>query len=190
MVPAKATAGLRYCVFCGSKRGGRPAFAEAAASMGREMAARGIGLVYGGGGIGLMGVVADAALAAGGHVTGVIPQVLIDKELAHRRVDDLRIVGDMSERKALMARLSNGFISLPGGYGTADELFEMVTWQQLGMHDKPSVLVNVEGYFDPLLRFLDGAVESGFLRPAHRRLLRVESDVFAALDWILTVSGG
>lgn len=189
MVPAKVPLGLRLCVFCGSKLGGRPAFAEAAALLGREMAARGIALVYGGGGIGLMGVMAEAAIAAGGHVTGVIPQVLIHKELAHPRLDDLRIVSDMSERKALMAQLSEGFITLPGGYGTADEFFEMVTWQQLGIHRKPSVLVNVEGYFDPLLRFLDGAAASGFLRAEQRRLLHVEGDVIAALDWVIAASG-
>ena len=189
MVPAKEPFGLRLCVFCGSKLGVRPAFAEAAALLGREMAARRIALVYGGGGIGLMGVMAEAAIAAGGHVTGVIPQVLIDKELAHPRLGDLRIVSDMSERKALMARLSQGFVTLPGGYGTADELFEMITWQQLGVHRKPSVLVNVEGYFDPLLRFLDGAVASGFLRPEHRRLLHVERDVPSALDWMIEASG-
>lgn len=189
MVPDKEPLGLRLCVFCGSKLGARPAFAEAAALLGREMAARRIALVYGGGGIGLMGVMAEAAVAAGGHVTGVIPQVLIDKELAHPRLGDLRIVSDMSERKALMARLSQGFVTLPGGYGTADELFEMITWQQLGVHRKPSVLVNVEGYFDPLLRFLDGAVASGFLRPEHRRLLHVERDVPSALDWVIAASG-
>lgn len=189
MVPDKEPLGLRLCVFCGSKLGARPAFAEAAALLGREMAARRIALVYGGGGIGLMGVMAEAAVAAGGHVTGVIPQVLIDKELAHPRLGDLRVVSDMSERKALMARLSQGFVTLPGGYGTADELFEMITWQQLGVHRKPSVLVNVEGYFDPLLRFLDGAVASGFLRPEHRRLLHVERDVPSALDWVIAASG-
>lgn len=188
MVPVQEPLGLRLCVFCGSKLGARPAFAEAAALLGREMAARRIALVYGGGGIGLMGVMAEAAIAAGGHVTGVIPQVLINKELAHPRLDDLRIVADMSERKVLMGRLSQGFITLPGGYGTADELFEMITWQQLGVHRKPSVLVNIEGYFDPLLRFLDGAVASGFLRPEHRRLLHVERDVPSALDWVIAAS--
>lgn len=188
MVPVQEPLGLRLCVFCGSKLGARPAFAEAAAFLGREMAARRIALVYGGGGVGLMGVMAEAAIAAGGHVTGVIPQVLINKELAHPRLDDLRIVADMSERKVLMGRLSQGFITLPGGYGTADELFEMITWQQLGVHRKPSVLVNIEGYFDPLLRFLDGAVASGFLRPEHRRLLHVERDVPSALDWVIAAS--
>lgn len=188
MVPVQEPLGLRLCVFCGSKLGARPAFAEAAALLGREMAARRIALVYGGGGIGLMGVMAEAAIAAGGHVTGVIPQVLINKELAHPRLDDLRIVSDMSERKVLMGRLSQGFITLPGGYGTVDELFEMITWQQLGVHRKPSVLVNIEGYFDPLLRFLDAAVASGFLRPEHRRLLHVERDVPSALDWVIAAS--
>ena len=159
------------CVFCGSNVGSRPEFAEAAEQVGQLLAERGIRLVYGAGNVGMMGVLADAALAAGGQVIGVIPQMLVDKELAHRQLTDLRIVGSMHERKALMAELSDAFIALPGGLGTYEELCEVLTWGQLGLHHKPCGCLNVCGYFDPLDRLLDHAVAEGFLRQEQRRLL-------------------
>jgi len=164
------------CVFCGSSIGSRPEYAVAAAAVGRLLAERGIRVVYGAGNIGLMGVVADAALTAGGEVIGVIPQMLVDKELAHGRLAELRIVGSMHERKALMAELSDAFLALPGGLGTYEELFEVLTWAQLGIHHKPCGCLNVAGYFDPLDSLLDHAVSEGFVRPQHRRLLVSSSD--------------
>ena len=161
----------RLCVFCGSSVGNRATYADSARLLGRELAARHVGLVYGGGHIGLMGVLADAALAGGGEVIGVIPQALVDRELAHKGLTELRVVGTMHERKALMADLSDGFIALAGGFGTADELMEILTWAQLGLHDKPIALLNVAGYFDPVLTWLDRAVEEGFVRAEHRDLL-------------------
>ncbi len=155
------------CVFCGSSPGSRPEYAEMAAAFGRLLGHRGIRLVYGGGNVGLMGVVADAALAAGGEVIGVIPQMLVDRELAHRGTD-LRIVTSMHERKALMAELSDAFVALPGGLGTYEELCEVLTWSQLGIHHKPVGCLNVAGYFDPLARLLDHAAEEGFLRRDQR----------------------
>ncbi len=159
------------CVFCGSSVGARPEYAAAAAETGRLLAERGIRLVYGAGNVGLMGVLADAALAAGGEVIGVIPQMLVDKELAHRGLAELRIVGSMHERKALMAELSDAFLALPGGLGTFEELCEILTWSQLGIHAKPAGCLNVLAYFDPLLALLDRAVSERFLGPAQRRLL-------------------
>ena len=159
------------CVFCGSSVGMRPEYSLAAAEVGRLLASRGIRLVYGAGNVGLMGVLADAALAAGGEVIGVIPQMLVDKELAHRGLAELRIVGSMHERKALMAELAGAFIALPGGLGTFEELCEVLTWSQLGIHAKPVGCLNVLGYFDPLLAMLDRAVSERFLGPAQRRLL-------------------
>src|SRR4051812_36123772 len=161
----------RLCVFCGSSSGFRPAYAEHARRLGEEMAARGLGLVFGGGHVGLMGVVADAVLRRGGEVVGVIPQALADKELAHRGLTELRVVSTMHQRKALMADLADGFAALPGGFGTADELFEILTWAQLGLHARPVGLLNVAGFFDPLLAWLDRTVSEGFLRPEHRGLL-------------------
>ena len=161
----------RVCVFCGSSLGNRAVYADSARLLGRELASRGLGLVYGGGHIGLMGVLADAALTGGGEVIGVIPQALVDRELAHKGVTELRVVGTMHERKALMADLSDGFIALAGGFGTADEFMEILTWAQLGLHDKPIALLNVAGYFDPVLDWLDRAVQEGFIRPEHRALL-------------------
>jgi uncharacterized protein (TIGR00730 family) len=146
------------------------------------MAARGLGLVYGAGNIGLMGILADAVLQAGGEVIGVIPQGLVDREVAHRGLTELRIVETMHQRKALMADLADGFAALPGGFGTGDELFEILTWAQLGLHGKPIGLLNVGGYFDPLLAWMDGMVLEGFLRPEHRKLLAVESEVDGLLD--------
>jgi hypothetical protein len=162
----------RICVFCGASPGNDPRHAEAARALGRAIAARGLELVYGGGSVGLMGTVADAALAAGARVTGVIPEVLQIRELAHRGLSDLRVVGSMHERKALMAELSDGFVALPGGMGTLEELSEVLTWAQLGLHARPVGLLDVGGYYRPLVAFFDQAVSSGFLRPAHRAILQ------------------
>lgn len=163
---------LRHiCVFCGSSKGTDPAHLAAAQEVGREFAQRGIALVYGGGNVGLMGALADAALAAGGHVIGVIPEALLAKEVGHRGLPDLRVVKTMHERKALMAELSDGFIALPGGFGTFEEFFEVLTWSQLGLHAKPCGVLNVAGFFDPLLQLLDHVVAEGFVRAAHRELV-------------------
>jgi hypothetical protein len=153
----------RVCVFCGSSDGARPAYRAAACSLGRAVAARGLGLVYGGSNIGLMRLVADAVLAGGGDVIGVIPEQLVPRERAHRGLADLRVVGSMHERKALMAELAHAFVALPGGYGTLDELCEVLTSAQLGFHHKPCALVNVEGYFDGLLTLFARARQDGFL---------------------------
>jgi uncharacterized protein (TIGR00730 family) len=154
----------RLCVFCGSSSGADPAYADAAVALAREMVRRGVDLVYGGGSVGLMGVVADTVLEAGGAVTGVIPQFLHRREIMHAGVTDLRVVPTMHERKALMADLSDGFVVLPGGIGTFEEAFEAMTWTQLGLHDKPVGLLEVGTFFDPLFALLDRAVEDGFLR--------------------------
>ncbi len=171
----------RICVFCGSRRGRRPEYVAAARAVGSTLGRRGIGLVYGGGGVGVMGELADAALAHDGEVIGVIPHSLLEWEVGHTRIADLRVVDTMHERKALMASLSDGFIALPGGYGTLEELFEVLTWAQLGLHPKPCGLLNVGGYFDPLLRLVDHMVEEGFLRDEHRSLLLDDTDVEALL---------
>ena len=159
---------MRFCVFCGSRSGIRPAYAAAAEELGRLLAQNGIGLVYGGASVGLMGSIANAALDAGGEVIGVIPRDLVRREVAHTALGDLRVVDTMHQRKALMAELSDGFIALPGGVGTLDETFEIWTWAQLGHHNKPCALLNVDGYFDKLNDFLDSIVAEGFLRPEHR----------------------
>ena len=169
-------------VFCGSSAGRDPAFPSAAAELGRALAASGRTLVYGGGHVGLMGRLADAALAAGGHVIGVIPEALMAREVGHRGLPDLRVVASMHERKALMAALGDAFVAMPGGFGTLDELFEAVTWAQLGIHAKPIGLLNVLGYFDYLLRFADRAASDGFVRAAHRDLLVVASEPAALLE--------
>jgi len=161
----------RLCVFCGSKAGNNEIYAAQARRLGELMARRGIGLVYGGGHIGLMGILADAVLAAGGEAIGVIPQNMIDKELAHGKLTKLHVVSTMHQRKALMADLADGFAALPGGFGTADELFEILTWAQLHYHAKPVGLLNIDGFFNSLLAWLDHAVQDGFLKPKHRRLL-------------------
>ena len=161
----------RICVFCGSSAGVRPACAEAARILGAALARRKIGLVYGGGSVGLMGAVADAALAGGDEVIGVIPGTLVARELAHSGLADLRVVGSMHERKALMAELSDAFLTLPGAFGTLDETCEMLTWNQLGIHAKPCGILDVDGYYAPLLAFLDRAVEEGFLGVETRALL-------------------
>jgi uncharacterized protein (TIGR00730 family) len=164
------------CVFCGASPGARPQYREATAQLARILAAEDIGVVYGGGGVGLMGALADAVLAEGGEITGVIPRSLVDREIAHRDVTDMRVVGSMHERKALMAELADAFVALPGGIGTLEELFEVYTWAQLGLHQKPCALLNVEGYFDGVADFLSHAVAERFLRQETRELLMIESD--------------
>ena len=170
------------CVFCGASAGHDPAYAAAADALGRELAARSIELVTGGGKVGLMGVVADAALAAGGRVTGIIPRSLEEREVAHRGLTRLHVVETLHERKALMHELSDAFIALPGGFGTLDELFETITWAQLGIHAKPIGLVNVSGYFDDLLAFVDGATAHGFVSEANRGSSPFAPTLAALLD--------
>jgi len=172
----------RICVFAGSNAGARLAYAAAAEELGRVLAGRGIGVVYGGARVGLMGALADAALAAGGEVIGVIPEALVAKEVAHQGLTALHIVGSMHERKARMADLSDGFIALPGGWGTLDELFEVLTWAQLGLHRKPVGLLNVEGYFDGLLAFIEHSIEEGFVRREYRGMIAMAVSVPVLLD--------
>jgi uncharacterized protein (TIGR00730 family) len=179
---------MRYCVFCGSNRGAKPSYAVAAANLGRCLVANGIGVVYGGGKVGLMGVLADAALDAGGEVVGVIPRMLVEKEIAHRGLSELRIVGSMHERKALMAELSGAFIAAPGGYGTLDEFCEILTWTQLALQRKPVGILNVDGYFDRLLDLFDHAVAEQFVKPMHRDMI-VTDDNPESLIARLRVSG-
>ncbi|MBA76328.1 MAG: TIGR00730 family Rossman fold protein [Tistrella sp.] len=166
----------RLCVFCGSNPGDTPAFTEAARQLGRELARRQLGLVYGGGRVGLMGQVADATMAAGGEGIGVIPKSLEDREVGHRNITDLRVVGSMHERKAMMADLADGFIALPGGIGTFEELFEVWTWAQLGSHAKPVGLLDVDGFYQPLLGFLHHVAQRGFMKPQHLDILLVDTD--------------
>ncbi|WP_313949215.1 TIGR00730 family Rossman fold protein [Leptolyngbya sp. FACHB-261] len=154
------------CVFCGSNLGLNPAYQLAAEALGKALAQRELGLIYGGGNVGLIGVVADSALATGGQVIGVIPEFLVAKEIAHKGLTKLHVVGSMHERKALMADLADAFIALPGGYGTLEEFCEILTWAQLGLHQKPQGLLNVEGYYDPLLQLFDQATTEQFLKPA------------------------
>jgi uncharacterized protein (TIGR00730 family) len=163
----------RVCVFCGSKAGVQPVYAAAAAELGRLLVQHDAGLVFGGGHIGLMGVIADAVLAAGGEVIGVIPQALVDKELAHPGVREMHIVETMHQRKAVMADLSDAFVALPGGFGTCDEFFEIITWRQLHIHEKPVGLLNTAGFFTPLLAWIDHVVREGFVKQRHRDLLLV-----------------
>lgn len=172
----------RICVFAGSSPGARPVYTEVAQALGGELARRGLGLVYGGASRGLMGVVADAALAAGGEVIGVLPRGLFVREVAHQGLTELFEVGSMHERKALMAQLSDGFIALPGGYGTCDELFEAVTWAQVGIHQKPVGLLEVHDYFATLLAFVAHASDEGFIPAAQTGLLIRETDPAALLD--------
>ena len=172
----------RVCVFSGSSPGADVAYRAAAVDLGHRLAERGIELVYGGASVGLMGAVADAAIEGGGHVIGVIPQSLVDHEIAHAGLGDLRVVDSMHERKALMAELSDAFVALPGGVGTLEELFEVYTWNQLGLHAKPLGLFNVRGYFDGLARFLDHAVAERFVTPKHRAMLLVGEDLGELLD--------
>jgi uncharacterized protein (TIGR00730 family) len=173
------------CVFCGSNPGARPAYLEAAEAVGRGLAQRGVRIVYGGAKLGMMGALAEAARGAGGEVTGIIPKGLFDREIGHTGLDDLRVVSSMHERKALMAELSDAFIALPGGIGTLEELFEVYTWAQLGIHAKPLGLLDVAGYYQPLVAFLDHAVQERFLRHEMRTLLAVSDDLddlLAALE--------
>jgi uncharacterized protein (TIGR00730 family) len=172
----------RVCVFCGSSPGARPAYAEATAEVARLLVGEGLGVVYGGGHVGLMGVLADTVMAAGGEAIGVMPQALVDREIGHTEISELRVVGSMHERKALMADLSDAFIALPGGAGTLEELFEVYTWSQLGLHDKPCGLLDVEDYFSGLVGFLDHAVDERFLREEHRAMLIVEREPRALIE--------
>ena len=166
----------RLAVFCGSNPGARPDYVQAARSFGKLLASRGVGIVYGGSNVGLMQALADAMLDELGDIIGVIPRMLVEREVANKALTDLRIVDSMHDRKALMAELADGFVALPGGIGTLEEFFEIWTWAQLGVHDKPCGLLNVAGYFDPLLEFLDRAVAEKFVREVHRKMVIVESD--------------
>jgi uncharacterized protein (TIGR00730 family) len=176
---------VRLCVFCGSSAGRNPAFVSAAQALAAELARRQIDIVYGGGNVGLMGVVADAALAAGGRVIGVIPRGLVTRELAHGRLTELHVVDSMHARKALMADLSDGFLALPGGFGTLEEFCEVVTWTQLGIHRKPCGLLNVAGYYDGLLAFLAHALREEFLRPTHFEIVVAGDDAEQLVDRML-----
>ena len=172
----------RICVYAGSNPGSRPAYAEAAGAFAAAMAERGIGLVYGGGKVGLMGVLADTMLAHGGEAIGVMPRALIDREIGHPGLTELKVVDSMHERKALMAELADAFVAVPGGIGTLEELIEVYTWSQLGIHDKACGVLNVNGYYDHLAALLDHAVAEGFLRPQHRAVLSVASEPAELLD--------
>jgi hypothetical protein len=172
----------RVCVFAGSNTGVRAEYREAAVGLGRVLAERGLVLVYGGARVGLMGSVADAVLASGGQAIGVIPEALVAKEVAHRGLTELRIVPSMHERKALMSDLADAFLALPGGWGTWEEFFEVLTWAQLGLHRKPCGLLNVLGYFDPLLSFVDHSIQEGFVRREYRSMICVDTAPHAVLD--------
>jgi uncharacterized protein (TIGR00730 family) len=172
---------VRWCVFCGSSPGNDPRFVEYAAALGRALAQAGHELVYGGGRAGLMGAVADGAIAEGGRVIGIIPRQLEEREVAHRGISDLRIVPSMHERKALMAELSGGFIALPGGFGTFEEYCEAVTWVQLGIQRKPCLLANLDGYYDPLVALFDRGRDAGFISPANREIVQVVHSLDALL---------
>jgi uncharacterized protein (TIGR00730 family) len=172
----------RVCVFCGSSPGAKPAYLATARALGGELARRGLGLVYGGSSVGLMGAVADGALAGGGEVVGIIPSALEAKELAKTDLTRLEVVASMHERKARMAELADGFVALPGGMGTLEELSEILTWAQLGLHRRPCALLDVEGYWQPLIAFFDHAVQERFLRPEHRAMVMVGADAALLLD--------
>jgi uncharacterized protein (TIGR00730 family) len=172
----------RVCVFCGASSGRRPAYAEAARAFGATLARRGIGLVYGGGRVGLMGALADGALVGGGEAIGVIPQALVDRELAHTGLTALHVVGSLHERKALMAELADAFVALPGGFGTLDELMEQLTWTQLALHAKPVGLLDVEGYWQPLIALSRHATQEGFVRESDLAAIAVAADGGALLD--------
>jgi uncharacterized protein (TIGR00730 family) len=172
----------KVCVFCGSNRGNGDAYTEAARATGLALVQRGIELVYGGGSVGLMGIISDTVMAAGGRVTGIIPERLWSREIGNTEVTDLRVVGSMHERKAMMAEMSDGFIALPGGFGTFEEFCEAITWTQLGLHDKPCGLLNVEGYYDSLLGLFERAERDGFLSGRQREVVLAETDPGALLD--------
>ena len=183
----------RVCVFAGSSPGNDPRFLDAARELGAAIAQRGVELVYGGANVGLMGAMANAVLEGGGHVIGVIPRHLLDFEVAHTGIPDLRIVESMHDRKALMAELSDAFVALPGGFGTLEETFEVLTWRQLGLHQKPVVILNAGGYFDALVAFLEHMVKRRLLSPENHALLSVETSIeemFAALEREATEGGG
>jgi hypothetical protein len=180
LVPREAM--RRICVFCGSNPGRKPEYADAARAVGRALVERGLGLVYGGGNVGLMGIVADTVLSAGGEVIGVIPEALMAREVGHTDLTQLHVVRTMHERKALMADLSDAFLALPGGFGTFEEFCEVLTWSQLGFHPKPCGLLNVAGYYDPLLALFDRGVEEGFITARHRRLVLEETDAARMLE--------
>jgi uncharacterized protein (TIGR00730 family) len=169
-------------VFCGSSTGDNPEYTEAAARLGREMVRRGIGLVFGGGGVGLMGIIADAVLEAGGHAIGVIPHALVVRELAHRALPDLRVVDSMHDRKATMAALADAFVAMPGGFGTFEEFCEVITWTQLGLHRKPCGLLNVCGFYDPLIEQFDRGVAEGFIKQGNRQIVVAHADPGVLLD--------
>jgi uncharacterized protein (TIGR00730 family) len=173
------------CVFCGSHRGARPLYVKYAQRLGATLARRGLGLVYGGGRVGLMGVLADAVLQEGGRVIGVIPERLASKEISHDGLTELHVVADMHERKALMARFSTAFLTMPGGVGTFEEFFEVLSWATLNLHAKPMGLLNVAGYFDPMLRLLEHAVAEGFAKAEHLDLLRVSDNPEALVESLL-----
>jgi uncharacterized protein (TIGR00730 family) len=172
----------RLCVYCGSRPGSQPAYTEAAKNLARALVNRKIEVVYGGASVGTMGVLADTVLAEGGHVIGIIPQAVLGREVVHRGLSDLRVVTSMHERKALMAELSDGFIALPGGLGTLDEVFEILTWGQLGLHQKPCGLLNIRDYYRGLVDFLDHAVSESFITEVHRAMLLVEEEPERLLD--------
>ncbi len=172
----------KICVYCGSSPGRRPEYIDSAKALARELLARHIGLIYGGASVGIMGEIADTVLAGGGEVIGVIPQSLVDKEVSHSGLTELKIVNSMHERKAVMAEISDGFIALPGGLGTIEELFEVLTWSQLGFHKKPCALLNIKQYYHSLSLFLDHAVKEKFVKPIHREMLLVEEDPAILLD--------
>jgi hypothetical protein len=176
----------RICVFCGSNAGKGAKYRALAVRLGHALARRGLGLVYGGGCVGLMGTIADAVLERGGEVIGVIPEDLVRKEVAHKGLADLRVVGSMHERKALMARLSDGFVAMPGGFGTLDEFCEILTWAQLGLHQKPCGILNVDGYFDLFLKFIDHSVSEGFISANHRGLILESSEPDVLLEGFAT----
>jgi uncharacterized protein (TIGR00730 family) len=178
----KKVTAKRICVFAGSSAGVQPEYRAVAEDLGHVLAMRGVALVYGGARVGLMGVVADAVLTSRGHVTGVIPAALAAKEVAHNGLSDLRIVSSMHERKAVMSDLADGFIALPGGWGTLEEFFEVLTWGQLGLHQKPCGLLNVQGYFDGLLAFVDHSIEEGFVRRDYRAMISVSGSPAGLLD--------
>lgn len=175
----------KICVYCGSSPGLLPDYGEAATALGEALAARNIGLVYGGASVGLMGTIADTVIAAGGEVIGVIPRSLVEKEVSHAGLTELRVVESMHERKAVMAEISDGFIAMPGGFGTLEEIFEVLTWSQLGFHRKPCALLNIQHYFDSLVTFMDHAVDQQFVRSAHRNVLAVAEEPDTLLDQML-----
>ena len=186
MAASKTIASL--CVYCGSSHGHKAIYAEAARELARQLVLEDIGLVYGGGSIGLMGVIADEMLRLGGSAVGVIPQALLDREVGHAGLTQLHVVKDMHERNALMASLSDGFIAMPGGIGTLEELFEMLTWSQLGLHRKPIGLLNVDGFYDGLIQFIGHLTTQGFLQPQHAALMLHETDAPALLARLRTAT--